>query len=70
MEYRTRDGEYVTLDMEAIRREARAMEYEKRYRLVEATGRTYDEVEYALFTYDGDEGRARGYLEGETGVRA
>ncbi len=64
MKIRTRDGGYITLDMEEIRRAAIAMERAKRSRLVKETGRTYDEVEYALFTYDGDEGRARRYLEG------
>lgn len=62
MKIRTRDGGCITLDMEEIRQAAIAMERAKRSRLVEETGRTWDEVEHSLFLHDGDVEKARDYL--------
>lgn len=63
MQIKTRDGGYITLDIEEIGRAVRAVRYEQRFRLMEATGCTLDDVEYALYLADDDEDRARAILE-------
>ncbi len=62
MQIRTRDGGYITLDMEEIRRAVRRQAIEERQRLMEETGHDWDEVEHALFLHDGDAEKARDYL--------